>query len=39
LFSDAEYTSEHTERMIDLMLDDLENGRTLDSPVLVGEVR
>jgi hypothetical protein len=38
-FSDAEYTSEHTERMIDLMLDDIENGRTLDSPVLVGEIR
>lgn len=33
-FSDEEYTSEHKERMIELMLEDVEEGRTLDLPTL-----
>jgi hypothetical protein len=36
-FSDAEYTSEHKERMIELMLDDVDAGRTLDMPTLAGK--
>lgn len=33
-FSDAVYTSEHKERMVQLMLDDIEAGRSLDVPAI-----
>ncbi len=32
IFSDAVYASEHKERMVQLMLDDIDAGRTLDAP-------
>jgi hypothetical protein len=35
-FSDAEYTSEHKEQMIQLMLEDVDAGRTLDVPTVAG---
>jgi hypothetical protein len=39
LFSDEEYTSEHKERMIALMREDVEAGRTLDVPPLAAKPR
>ena len=33
-FSDAVYTSEHKERMVQLMLEDIDAGRTLDVPAV-----
>ena len=35
-FSDDEYTSEHKERMIQLMLEDVDEGRSLDVPRVAG---
>ena len=34
IFSDAVYTSEHKERMVNLMLDDIDAGLTLDVPAV-----
>ncbi len=34
-FSAAEYTSEHKDRMVELMLEDIDAGRTLDAPSIV----
>lgn len=39
LFSDDEYTSEHKERMLQLMREDVAAGRTLDVPPLAGPPR
>lgn len=39
LFSDDEYTSPHKQRMIELMLEDVDEGRELDTPVVVGRSR
>lgn len=37
VFSDAEYTSEHKEQMVQLMLEDIGAGRTLDVPAIASE--
>jgi len=34
-FSDAVYSSEHKDRMVELMLEDIDAGRTLDAPSIV----
>lgn len=39
VFSDEEYTSEHMERMIALMMEDVEAGRDLDLPTVAGKPR